>query len=265
MTGRTPAIEFRDVGKTYLARDGSRVEGLRAVSLAVQGAEFVALIGPSGCGKSTLLKLTAGLIDAGAGEVRVLGRPPAEAKAARAFGFVFQDPVLLPWRTALENVQLLLEVTGVARAERAERARALLELVGLADFGDKLPSELSGGMQQRVGIARALSLDPAILLMDEPFGALDEITRDRMNQELLALWEKTRKTVLFVTHSIAEAVFLADRVVVLSPHPGTVRAVIGIDVPRPRLDDVKDTPAFHGHVRRLRMLLRDDLPLADPA
>src|SRR5262245_8971145 len=226
MMPRTLAIEFRGVGKTYLARDGSRVEGLRDVSLAVQEAEFVALIGPSGCGKSTLLKLTAGLIDAGAGEIRVLGRPPAEAKAARAFGFVFQDPVLLPWRTASENVQLLLEVTGVGRAERVDRARGLLELVGLADFGEKLPSELSGGMQQRVGIARALSLDPAILLMDEPFGALDEITRDRMNQELLALWEKTRKTVLFVTHSIAEAVFLADRVVVLSPHPGTVRAVV---------------------------------------
>ena len=265
MTGRTPAIEFRGVGKTYLARDGSRVEGLRDVSLAVQEAEFVALIGPSGCGKSTLLKLTAGLIDAGAGEIRVLGRLPAEAKAARAFGFVFQDPVLLPWRTASENVQLLLEVTGVGRAERAERARALLELVGLTNFGEKLPSELSGGMQQRVGIARALSLDPAILLMDEPFGALDEITRDRMNQELLALWEKTRKTVLFVTHSIAEAVFLADRVMVLSPHPGTVRAVVGIDVPRPRLDDVKDTPAFHDHVRRLRMLIRDDAPVERPA
>jgi NitT/TauT family transport system ATP-binding protein len=241
-------IALDRVGMTYRAASGP-VEALRDVTLAVGQGELVALVGPSGCGKSTLLRIVAGLRPATTGRVSVAGAPVT--RPVSSAGMVFQAPVLLRWRTVLDNVLLPAELAGLDRARYQDRARRLLALVGLAEFAAKLPGELSGGMQQRVSLCRALLLDPALLLMDEPFGALDAMTRDEMNVELLRVWGETRgaavgvrKTILFVTHSIAEAVFLADRVVVMTPRPGRLARVLAIDLPRPRTAETRGTAEF---------------------
>lgn len=254
-------------GLTHVFDRGNRpLTVLGNVSLRVGWGEFVSVIGPSGCGKSTLLRLIGGLLQPTAGRVDVAGATPAEAQRRKAIGYVFQDPSLLPWRTVLANATLPLEVNrrGHARGEARRRdPRELLDLVGLREFEGYYPRELSGGMQQRVALARALVFEPSLLLMDEPFGALDEITRRAMRYELLRIWQagdgaSERKTVVFVTHSIPEAIALSDRVVVMSGAPGTVRAVIDIDLPRPRDEEMETQPAFLDYVVRLRRLLRVD-------
>ena len=249
------AIEVERVGLTY-GSEGSarRVEALRDVGFTVGEGQFVSIIGPSGCGKSTLLKIVADLLPPSSGRVSVFGDDAHRARERRSFGFVFQTPLLFPWRTSLDNVALMLEIQGLGRAERRGRARQFLELVGLSGFEAHRPNELSGGMQQRVAIARALSFEPRILLMDEPFGALDAITRDRMGVELLRIWERTRKTVLLVTHSIPEAVLLSDLVITFTPRPGRVRAVHPIDLPRPRTQETRLSPGF---IEYSRILLKE--------
>jgi len=232
------------VGMTYRA-DSGPVEALREISFTVARGELVALVGPSGCGKSTLLRIVAGLRPPTTGAVAVDGR--AVRGPIAAVGMVFQAPVLLRWRTVRDNVLLPAELSGLDVARFRARADALLALVGLAEFGRKLPRELSGGMQQRASICRALLLDPPLLLMDEPFGALDAMTRDDMNLELLRVWGETgteRKTIVFVTHSIPEAVFLADRVVVMSPRPGRVARIVDVALPRPRTPATRALPEF---------------------
>ena len=232
------------VGMTYRAESGP-VEALRDIQLRVGRGELVALVGPSGCGKSTLLRIVAGLRPASAGTVAVDGRPVT--RPIPAVGMVFQAPVLLKWRTVRDNVLLAAELAGLAPAAYRARADELLRLVGLADFGDKRPRELSGGMQQRAAICRALVHDPSLLLMDEPFGALDAMTRDELNLELLRVWGESgreRKTIVFVTHSIAEAVFLADRVVVMTPRPGRIAQVQDVTLPRPRTVATRAAPEF---------------------
>jgi len=249
------AIEVDRVGLTYGAEGSARrVEALRDVGFTVGEGQFVSIIGPSGCGKSTLLKSVADLLPPSSGRVTVFDGDAHTARAGRSFGFVFQTPLLFPWRTSLDNVALMLEVQGFGRAERRERARRYLDLVGLSGFEAYRPGELSGGMQQRVSIARALSFDPRILLMDEPFGSLDAITRDRMGVELLRIWERTRKTVLLVTHSIQEAVLLSDTVISFTPRPGRVRAVHSIDLPRPRTQETRLSPGF---IEYSRILLKE--------
>lgn len=252
----TTIIEARHVDMVF-TKGHATTPVLRDVSLAIRPGSFVSLLGPSGCGKSTLLKILGGLLEPTSGDVVVSGRPAAEAVRQREVGIVFQQPVLLPWKTALKNVSFLRELTGgrAARSDATSRARELLELVGLGHAGGRLPSELSGGMAQRVAIARALALDPAILLMDEPFGALDEITRTHMNLSLLDVWSRLRKTVLFVTHSISEAVFLSDEVFVMESHPGRIRERLVIDLPRPRTTDSPDDPRFNELASHLRHLL----------
>jgi len=243
------------VAKTFQTQDTS-VEAIREVSLAIRENEFVTLIGPSGCGKSTLLRIVGGLIEATTGRVELRGRSAQEAQRTKDIGFVFQQPALLPWRTVSANVELGLELNKGAGAERLCSTDEILALVGLAAFAKAHPYQLSGGMQQRVAIARALIFDPALLLMDEPFGALDEITRAGMRYELLRIWGDTRKTVLFVTHSIPEAIVLSDRVVVMSPRPGEVREIIDVTLPRPRNEDMESAPEFVRIAERLRHLLR---------
>ena len=217
---------------------------LQGVEMAVASGEFVSLIGPSGCGKSTMLRLMSDLLRPTYGSIRVAGQSPEQVRRTRQVGFVFQEPALMPWRSTLGNVMLPLQVMGRANKAGKAKAREMIGLVGLAEFDSKRPTELSGGMRQRVSIARALTYSPQILLMDEPFGALDQITRDEMNQELLRIWEANRTTLVFVTHSIAEAVYLSDRVLVMSVRPGTVTASIPIQLPRPRRPDVKRSPQF---------------------
>jgi NitT/TauT family transport system ATP-binding protein len=240
-------IDLDGVGMVYQAASGP-VQALQEISFAVDRGEFVALVGPSGCGKSTLLRLVAGLRLATTGRVSVGGRPVT--RPLPEVGMVFQAPVLLKWRTILDNVLLPAELSGRNRSEYRDRAEALLRLVGLEDFAGKLPRELSGGMQQRASLCRALLLDPPMLLMDEPFGALDAMTRDEMNVELLRVWgeaggrERTRKTVLFVTHSIPEAIFLADRVVVMTARPGRVARIFTLTLPRPRTVETRGAPEF---------------------
>jgi NitT/TauT family transport system ATP-binding protein len=240
-------IDLDGVGMVY-GTAGGAVQALREVSFAVDRGEFVALVGPSGCGKSTLLRLVAGLRLATTGRVSVGGRPVV--RPLPEVGMVFQSPVLLKWRTILDNVLLPAELSGRDRSEYRDRARKLLRLVGLDDFAGKLPRELSGGMQQRASLCRALLLDPPLLLMDEPFGALDAMTRDEMNVELLRIWGEAgghpsdRKTVLFVTHSIPEAVFLADRVVVMTPRPGRVACTFTPALPRPRTVETRGAAEF---------------------
>jgi NitT/TauT family transport system ATP-binding protein len=234
-----------------------RTMALRDVSLTVGAGEFVSLIGPSGCGKSTLLRIIGDLIPPSEGRVRVNGKSPPEARLARDYGIVFQSPVLYEWRTVRRNVELPLEVMGFPRHEWDERAERMLRLVGLEQFRQHYPWQLSGGMQQRVSIARALSFSPPILLMDEPFGALDELTRERMNQELLAIWAQTHNTVVFVTHSIPEAVFLSSRVAVLSPRPGRIERVVEIDLPYPRAAGTRQDPRFFTLITQVRSALRE--------
>ena len=238
---RRPLIEVDRVAKTYVTADGP-VESLRPLTFAIDDGEFLAIVGPSGCGKSTLLKMVAGLLPASSGDIRVGGTrvdgPPDNV------GIVFQSAVLLAWRTVLDNVMLQIEMRHFEKAKYLPKAKALLHLVGLDGFERKLPWQLSGGMQQRASICRALVHDPAVLLMDEPFGALDAMTREKMNVELQRIWFETKKTVLFITHSIPEAVFLADRVLVMSERPGTIAAIYDVNLPRPRSLRVMSQPQF---------------------
>jgi NitT/TauT family transport system ATP-binding protein len=248
-------IACRDVSMVFSTTAGS-VHALANVTLHVQRGEFVALIGPSGCGKSTLLRLIADVLQPTAGTIEVRGSPPARARLAREFGFVFQHPGLLLWRDALANVSLPLEVGSWGRRhDPPQRPEELLALVGLQGFEHAYPRQLSGGMQQRVSIARALVTGPPILLMDEPFGALDEITRDHLNQELLRIWAATGTTIIFVTHSIPEAVYLANRIFVFTSRPGRVMQEVTIDLSSPREPSVKDTPEFVRHTAALRRAL----------
>ncbi len=249
------AIDIRDVSLTFETSDGT-VDALSKVDLQVAAGDFVSFIGPSGCGKTTLLRIIADLERPTSGTLLVNGMSPEDARLQRRYGYIFQAPALYPWRTIERNVMLPLEVMGLPAAERRERARRYLELVNLSGFERKFPWQLSGGMQQRASIARALSFDPALLLMDEPFGALDEIVRDHLNEQLLRLWDKTGKTVLFVTHSIPEAVFLSTRIVVMSPRPGRISDIINSDLPRGRSLDIRETPEFVKVAHRIRMALR---------
>jgi NitT/TauT family transport system ATP-binding protein len=238
--------------KFYQTRQGSRIEALKDIQLTIGNEEFVTVVGPSGCGKSTLLKILAGIERRSTGSIRFAGR--LLEGPARELGLVFQAPVLLAWRTVLENVMLPVEVQKRDRASHLARAHALLSMAGLDGFANRYPFELSGGMQQRVSICRALVHDPSFLLMDEPFGALDAMTRETMNLELLRIWKESRKTVMLVTHSIPEAVFLADRVVAMSPRPGRIVEIISIDLPRPRTLDMftsKDFGRYVSHIRDL--------------
>ena len=246
-------IAVANLEKTYLTRAGSRIRALADVTLDVAGGEFVTIVGPSGCGKTTLLRILGGLLSGSSGSVELLGRPVTGP--SRNVGMVFQDPVLLPWRTVLENVLLPVVVLRLDRQTYRQRALDLLGLVGLAGFEDKYPHELSGGMRQRVSLARALVHDPALLLMDEPFGALDAMTREAMNLELQRIWRESGKTVAFITHSIPEAVFLGDRVVVMSPRPGRIVDVVPVDLERPRDLDMMGSDAFGIYTRKIRHLL----------
>ena len=256
----TPAadavIEISGLSLRFDTADGP-VEALSDVSLRVGRGEFVSFIGPSGCGKTTLLRAVADLENPTSGSIRVNGMSPREARANRAYGYVFQAPALYPWRSVARNIALPLEIMGFSKAEREARIAKGLELVNLSGFGGKYPWQLSGGMQQRASIARALSFDPDLLLMDEPFGALDEIVRDMLNQQLLRLWDVTGKTVLFVTHSIPEAVFLSTHIVVMSPRPGRIYDVIECNFPRDRALDIRETPEFLAIANRVRQGLRE--------
>lgn len=242
-------IEAKDLSLTFQTADGP-VYALSKVNLEVADGDFVSFIGPSGCGKTTLLRVIADLEQATSGQINVNGMTPQQARLARAYGYVFQAPGLLPWRTVDRNVALPLEIMGIEGAE--ERVKRNLDLVNLGGFEKKFPWQLSGGMQQRVSIARALAFDPKLLLMDEPFGALDEIVRDKLNQQLLELWARTKKTVVFVTHSIPEAVFLSTKIVVMSPRPGRIIDVIETGLPRDRTLDIRETPAFLKIAHRVR-------------
>jgi NitT/TauT family transport system ATP-binding protein len=248
-------VGLRGVSKTFTNRKGDTT-ALAGIDLDIREGEFVSLLGPSGCGKSTLLRIIGDLTQATAGEVTVNGKAPAAARRDRDYGMVFQQATLLEWRRVLRNIALPLEVMKVSAAERDRRAREMLELVELSEFGDHYPWQLSGGMQQRVAIARALALQPSLLLMDEPFGALDEMTRERMQMELMRIWQQTRTTVVFVTHSIPEAVFLSTRVVVMSPRPGTVAGVVDIDLPQPRQFETREHPQFFQKLTEVRETLR---------
>lgn len=255
MSGPAPVIEARALSLVFPTASGP-VHALSEVDLTVGRGEFVSLIGPSGCGKTTLLRTIADLEQASSGRLAINGLTPGEARQRRAYGYVFQAPALYPWRTVERNVTLPLELMGLPAAERRERAGRWLQVVGLEAFAGKYPWQLSGGMQQRVSIARALSFEPELLLMDEPFGALDEITRDHLNDQLHRLWRQTGKTVVFVTHSIAEAVYLSTRIVVMSPRPGRILEVIDSDLPRERVLDLRETPAFQAVAHRVREGLR---------
>jgi NitT/TauT family transport system ATP-binding protein len=251
----TPAtvVSLRSVSKEF---GRGHVQALTAIDLDIQPGEFVSLIGPSGCGKSTLLRIVGDLIQPSGGEVVVNGKSAHQARLDRDYGIVFQDAVLFDWRTVEKNIGLPLEMMGWDRRRRAERVRELVDLVELKGFEGHHPWQLSGGMQQRVSIARALSFGPALLLMDEPFGALDEMTRERLNLELLRIWEQSGSTVIFVTHSIAEAVFLSTRVVVMSARPGRIVGVVDVDLPQPRSAETREEPRFAELVRDVRRLLR---------
>jgi NitT/TauT family transport system ATP-binding protein len=253
--GVTSIVDVRQLEKRFDVA-GATTVALRDIDLHIDNREFVSLIGPSGCGKSTLLRLIADLTAPSAGEVTVNGKPARRARLDRDYGMVFQAPVLFDWRTIDENVQLPLEVMGMPRRERRERSAEMLSLVELSDFDRHHPWQLSGGMQQRAAIARALAFEPRLLLMDEPFGALDEMTRERMNDELLRIWERTGTTVVFVTHSIPEAVFLSSRVIVMSARPGRITHTIEIDLPRPRNDATRETERYFALITQVREALR---------
>jgi NitT/TauT family transport system ATP-binding protein len=245
-----PMIGISGLGKVYATASGQEIVALSDVHLDVADGEFVTVVGPSGCGKTTLLKILAGIMRRSSGSVLLNGQPIE--KPSREVGVVFQQPILLPWRTVLSNMLLPVELQHRDKEAHVARAHQYLEMAGLSGFADKYPNELSGGMQQRVGIGRALVHDPSVLLMDEPFGALDAMTRDTMNIELLRIWDESRKTVLLITHSIAEAVLLADRVVVMSPRPGRIVEVVDVDLPRPRTLDMINSEQFGRHVKAIR-------------
>jgi NitT/TauT family transport system ATP-binding protein len=252
-TEKAAAVTISGVTKTF-AKGGTTA--LQDIDLELQPGEFVSLIGPSGCGKSTLLRVMGDLIEPTAGTVLVGGKTAHQARLDRDYGMVFQEAVLYDWRTVAKNIALPLELSGWARKRRAERVQELTELVELAGFEGHYPWQLSGGMQMRVAIARALSFEPALLLMDEPFGALDEMTRERLNLELLRIWERAGSTVVFVTHSISEAVFLSTRVVVMSPRPGRIAGIVAVDLPQPRTVDTREEPRYFELVTEVRELLR---------
>jgi len=250
-SGAAPVIRAAGLDLTFQTGDGP-VHALRDVSLEIGRGEFVSFIGPSGCGKTTFLRCIAGLEQPTGGELTVNGLPPDEARRARSYGYVFQAAGLYPWRTIAGNIRLPLEIMGYDKREQVSRVEKVLDLVELSGFGKKYPWQLSGGMQQRASIARALSFDADILLMDEPFGALDEIVRDHLNEQLLALWARTGKTIAFVTHSIPEAVYLSTRIVVMSPRPGRITDVIDSPLPRDRPLEIRDSEAFIAIAHRVR-------------
>ena len=250
-----PIVDAVGVSKEFVAGRSTTI-ALERIDLSILAGEFISLIGPSGCGKSTLLRLVADLIAPSGGAIRVNGKSAAQARRDRDYGMVFQAPVLFDWRTIERNVRLPMEIVGTPRAEQEQRSRELLSLVELGDFAEHHPWQLSGGMQQRAAIARALALQPRLLLMDEPFGALDEMTRERMNDELLKVWAQTATTILFVTHSIPEAVFLSSRVVVMSARPGRITDVVDVDLPRPRNVDTRELPRYFELITNVRELLR---------
>jgi NitT/TauT family transport system ATP-binding protein len=249
-------VRLRAVEKTFQVHGGGRTIALEGIDLEIGAGEFVSLIGPSGCGKSTLLRIIGDLVEPTAGTAEVKGKTAHQARLDRDYGMVFQAPVLFDWRTVEANVRLPLEVMRLPRGERERRVHEMLELVDLGGFLSHYPHQLSGGMQQRVAIARALAFQPAILLMDEPFGALDEMTRERLNDELLSLWARTGTTVIFVTHSIPEAVFLSTRVVVMSARPGRITNIVEIDLPRPRSEQTRETDRYFELVTEVRESLR---------
>jgi NitT/TauT family transport system ATP-binding protein len=253
-------VRLAGVEKKFAVGGGGQTVALSGIDLDIRAGEFVSLIGPSGCGKSTLLRIVGDLIRPTAGTAEVNGKSPHQARLDRDYGMVFQAPVLFDWRTVEANVQLPLEVMGVPRAERDKRVREMLELVELGGFLRHYPHQLSGGMQQRVAIARALCFQPAILLMDEPFGALDEMTRERLNAEVLRIWARTGTTILFVTHSIPEAVFLSTRVVVMSARPGRITTVVDVDLPQPRTEQTRESDRYYELVTVVREALRGRLP-----
>jgi len=248
-------LVLRDVGLTYRRRGREPLEALRAIDLDIGDGELFAVVGPTGCGKSSLLLLISGILEPTSGDIVIRGGSVADAKARTDFGFIFQDAVLLPWRTALDNVRLPLEVTGYDPSRREQRCRELLAFVHLERFAEAMPHELSGGMRQRVAIVRALAHNPSILLMDEPFAALDEITKRRLHLDFLEVWEREHKTAILITHDLYEAIFLADRVAVMTPGPGRIRAVVAVDLPRPRTLDMRDSDAFVRQARAVRELL----------
>lgn len=246
-------IKIENLSMIYQDKNGGQpVTALKDVNLEIKEGEFISLLGPSGCGKTTLLRIIADLLQPSMGKVTVRGQSPREVRLQKKYGIVFQNPVLYDWRTVRRNVCMPMELLGMKKSDRTARVTEMLDLVGLSKFGKHYPYELSGGMQQRVGIARALAINPEILLMDEPFSALDEFTREKLHEDLLEIWTKTNKTVVFVTHNISEAVFLSDRVVVLSPHPGRVSAVIDINIPRPRNMESKQTKQFYDYITEIR-------------
>ena len=249
-------IEANDLSLSFDTRDGV-VEALKGISLKVRKGEFVSFIGPSGCGKTTFLRVVAALETPTSGSITVNGTSPDQARRARAYGYVFQAAGLYPWRTIAANVRLPLEIMGFGREERDERVRRVLELVNPSDFAGRFPWQLSGGMQQRASIARALAFDADLLLMDEPFGALDEIVRDHLNEQLLALWRSTGKTICFVTHSIPEAAYLSTRIVVMSPRPGRIADIIESSLPDDRPLEIRDSPEFIEIAQRVRKGLRE--------
>ena len=251
------AIAANDINKVFNPGSDEEVIALQDINLEVATGEFVSLIGPSGCGKSTLMRLIGDLLEPSSGDLLVHGKTPHQARQDRDYGMVFQASTLYEWRSVIKNVELPLEVMGVNKAERKKRAHAMLDMVELAAFTNHFPWQLSGGMQQRVSIARALVFDPSVLLMDEPFGALDEFTRERMNLELLKIWRQTGKTIVFVTHSIAEAVFLSSRIIVMSPRPGRITKIVENPLPYPRDFNTRSDPTYHDLVSHVRELLRD--------
>ncbi|MDF2513856.1 MAG: Taurine-transporting ATPase [Herbinix sp.] len=246
-------ISVENLGVSFTDKEGGApVVALQNINLEIMQGEFISLLGPSGCGKTTLLRTIADLQQPTSGKISVRGESPREIRSQKKYGIVFQNPVLYEWRTVRRNVCMPMEMMGIPKRDRTARVTKMLELVGLMEFGKKYPHELSGGMQQRVGIARALAIQPEILLMDEPFSALDEFTKEKLHEDLLRIWKKTNKTILFVTHNIQEAVFLSDRVVVLSPHPGRVSAVVDINLERPRDLSIKSSPEFNALVTKVR-------------
>jgi NitT/TauT family transport system ATP-binding protein len=254
--GTPPVVHISGVDKVFGTRDKGSTVALSGIDLDIAPGEFVSLIGPSGCGKSTLLRVIGDLVQPTRGSVQVNGKTAEQARLDRDYGMVFQAPVLFDWRSVEDNVKLPLEILGKDKAYRARRAREMLDLVELGDFTKHMPYQLSGGMQQRVAIARALSFEPRILLMDEPFGALDEMTRERMNDEVLRIWEQTATTVVFVTHSIPEAVYLSTRVVVMSARPGRITKIVDVDLPRPRNDEVRESERYFQRITEVREALR---------
>ena len=268
---REVEIQVKDLDVTFKDNSGNDVKALTGVNLDIYKGEFISLLGPSGCGKTTLLRSIADLQEPTDGTIRISGQTPKELRQQQKFGFVFQQPVLFDWRTVKKNVELPLEIMYQSKADRAKRADEMLEMVGLKDFANhfpkqlprstlfpyttlfrSFPKQLSGGMQQRVNIARAFGIRPEILLMDEPFSALDEFTKEKLYEDLLRIWRQTNKTIIFVTHNIQEAVFLSDRICVLSPHPGRLSAIVDVDLPRPRTLDMKESAHFNELVLKVR-------------